>query len=150
MEEKKKRWRPSLTAYRALEKELEKLKSNMIDFSKIDIEEIVRDNTIYRQALINFSSMIRCKKEPALLVQGSEDCDFLIDVVYKDIKGRWNEDADKLYIENCTLTKSNKLLEDEIQRLRDRNSELQNHNAKLFKENRTLKNRSLWERIWNK
>lgn len=148
MEQKKKRFRPTLRAYRELDRENKQLKEIVNSLS--DFETIVRDNTVYRQALINFSSMIRVRKDPALLIQASEECDGLIGIVYNDIKKRWDEDANKLKVENETLKRSNKFLEDSRNRLEEENDELTHSNEELSFELKMLRKRSFLKRLFNK
>ena len=71
-----------------------------------NMEEVVRDNVCYRQAMINFSSMIRARRDPAILCQGSEDCEAMIKMVYNDIRNRWDEDSDRLLQENTGSLKA--------------------------------------------
>lgn len=148
MEQKKKRFRPSLTAYRELMMENIRLKGILGMLG--DFETIVRDNAIYRQALINFSAMIRCKKDPAILIHGSDTCDCLIKILYDDIKKRWNEDSNKLYSENMAYERSNKILEDELERVRktlaERDEEIRSLRAKIFRK----KNESIFSRFFKK
>lgn len=117
---------------------------------KLDLEQIIIDNTIYRQALINFSAMVRVRKEPALLIQGSEECEGLVKLLYNDIKARWDEDADKLLIENRAYERSNELMEEELNRLRAKCEELYSQNDALEKRLSLAENKSFLSRIFNR
>ena len=100
MEEKKKRWRPSLTAYRSLEGELSEMREQCM---------ILRQADAYR--------------------------------------------SDEMRILRSRLAaseRSNTLLADEIERLRNSSRELTDENASLRAEVSRLKSRSLWKRIMDK
>lgn len=142
------RFRPTVKMYRELEKENNSLKELLGKMG--DMEGIVRDNTIYRQALLNFHQMMRKKRDPALLVQGSEECDCLISIVYKDIVQCINTDVPGLIADNNALKKSNDLMEKELDRLRscikERTTVIENLRGQLAR----IKIRNLWSRIINK
>jgi hypothetical protein len=63
-----------------------------------DIESVIRDNQCYRQMMINASVMLRNKSlVPAILCQGTSECDDLCRMLYKDIVDfRDKNNADKL------------------------------------------------------
>ena len=100
MEEKKKRWRPSLTAYRSLEGELSEM------------------------------------REQCMILRQADSCR-----------------SDEMRILRSRLAaseRSNTLLADEIERLRNDSRELTDENASLRAEVSRLKSRSLWKRIMDK
>lgn len=100
MEEKKKRWRPSLTAYRSLEGELSEM------------------------------------REQCMILRQADACR-----------------SDEMRILRSRLAaseRSNTLLADEIERLRNSSRELTDENASLRAEVSRLKSRSLWKRIMDK
>ena len=100
MEEKKKRWRPSLTAYRSLEGELSEM------------------------------------REQCMILRQADSCR-----------------SDEMRILRSRLAaseRSNTLLADEIERLRNSSRDLTDENASLRAEVSRLKSRSIWKRIMDK
>ena len=100
MEEKKKRWRPSLTAYRSLEGELSEMREQCM---------------ILRQA------------------------DFCRSGEMRILRSRL-----------AATERSNTLMADEMERLRNDIRELTDENASLKAEVSRLKSRSLWKRIMDR
>ena len=96
MEEKKKRWRPSLTAYRELESENGKLKAERFQFEDMRVQ-----------------------------------CEAVID-------------------KNRVLEQSNKLMEKELETLREQAKGATVDYNKARREVLWLRNRNLWQRIINK
>ncbi|UKK52685.1 hypothetical protein [Prevotella sp. E2-28] len=148
MEENKKRWCPSLTAYRELEEKNRAL--NEIVAQLGNVSEVVRENIVLRQAMMNFHTMIKSKKDPAILVQCGGMADSLIQLLYNDIKECRNADMNSLRIENKALSKYKVQLEEEIEKLRESLSESSNTIQAMDKEIYALCHRNLLERILNK
>lgn len=89
--EKKKRVRPTWTQVRELEA---RLKEQGAVIGKVgDMERIVRDNVAMKQAMVNFVTMLKEWRDPAILCQASEDCEFLIEKVYDEIRRRNEADC---------------------------------------------------------
>lgn len=150
-QEKKKRVRATWKMIRALEEKntvLEETVKRLSSFS--DIESAIRDNAIYRQAMINFSSMIRGRKEPAILLQGSKECDDFCSMVYDDIRKHWDDDV-------TSLKKKVKELKADLRRLSDilkskreyivtQSEVISNLENELHHE----RHRGFWSRVFNK
>lgn len=114
MEEKKKRWRPSLTAYRELEKKLE---------SQIEgTSQLVKDCDAWLEKY--------CKLEKKLQ-EATDD--------FNDLNG------DKKILEH-----SNKLMEDELKRVREANESLGKKCAELSNKLSELLSRGWFARLLNK
>ena len=120
MEEKKKRWRPSLTAYRELEK---RLGSQIEGTSKL-----VADCDGWREKYRNLLDDIS---------KGN------VDVVLKD-------HIDSLRCENNALERSNEFMSREIGNLRDTNKAVIQENKDLRDEICVLKSRGFFARVFNK
>jgi len=113
MEEKKKRWRPSLTAYRELEKKLE---------SQIEgTSQLVKDCDAWREKYRG-------------VVDG-----------YVPVS-KYND----LLAKNNTLEQSNKLMEDELNRVREANVSLGKKCAELSNKLSELLSRGWFARLFNK
>ena len=120
MEEKKKRWRPSLAQYRELEKKLE---------SQIDgTSKLVADCDGWREKYRNLLDDIS---------KGN------VDVVLKD-------HIDSLRCENNALERSNEFMSREIGNLRDTNKAVIQENKDLRDELFRLKSRGFFARVFNK
>lgn len=121
MEEKKKRWRPSLTAYRELEAKLE---------SQIDgTSQLVKDCDAWREKYRKLK--VKFDDEHFASVHLHKE--------YNDLKA-----------ERDTLEKSNKLMEDELNRLRAINDKLSKKCVDRDDQIEALKNRGFWARVFNK
>lgn len=119
-EEKKKRWRPSLTAYRALEAKVAEYESCK------DLKKLKDDYDLLRN---RFNDLAEKKK-----------------LMADDFKER----EEKMTIEKNALEKSNGLLEKEIKRLRELVEGYDRDIINLKAENARLKNRTFWQRLFNK
>lgn len=121
MEEKKKRWRPSLTAYRELEKQMKNEQDLHIHFAK---------------------ECDRLKSELDSHIEGTsllvKDCD------------AWREKYNDLKAERDTLEKSNKLMEEELNREKHTNKEFCETYHELKEKYDDLKSRGFWARVFNK
>lgn len=99
-------------------------KNELMELARL-IEEKERDLTICRQAMMNFSAMLRDDTyKPAILEQASEQIDDLIGLVYNDIRKAMPRIKDEHW------------KDEQIKRLA----------AEVVE----LKNRTLWQRIRNK
>ena len=112
MEEKKKRWRPSVREYRDLQSRYEGLQSVLKGLG--DVEGVIRDNQCYRQMIINAVEMLRHNKfNPAVLCQGTSECNDLCRILHRGIvefRRKHNHDG---------LIKLLEEKEDEIARLKN-------------------------------
>lgn len=123
MEEKKKRWRPSLTAYRELEKKL----AEQIEGTS----QLVKDCDAWREKYRE----LKKKYDDALHVRN--------DVVPRKVH-------QELVTENRTLVESNKLMEEELNRVRDANVSLGKKCAELNNKLSELLSRGWFARLLNK
>jgi len=108
MAETKKRFRPTLTAYRDLESENSELKEKLAKYEQ---------------------------------VQGK---------MKVHIEGIVRTENDKLKAENSVLEKSNKLMEQELKRLRKTNVSLKEECKYLDSELLAIKSRGFWARVFNR
>lgn len=176
MEEKKKRVRPTVAQVKKLEKELSDIKENYrlslltnehqmeeitslrnalieckTDYARV--EEMAADIAIGRQALLNFSLMLRDgKKDPALLKQASEAFQPLISMVYGDIVNALprKKVIEKMRSELETLKQSNSLMEQELDRQRKETDKYVALMKASDQRCEQLEKRGLWARIMNK
>lgn len=120
MEEKKKRWRPSLAQYREMERKLEE----QIEGTS----RIVQDCDGWRE------------KYRKLVKEVSKNC---VDKVLKDR-------IDTLERENDTLSRSNEFMASELNSIRKQDSSVARENQELRDELFCLKNRGFFARLFNK
>ena len=121
MEEKKKRWRPSLTAYRELERRLEE----QIEGTSLIVQECDGWRRKYRELADSNRVLARCAGDPARIV------------------GELRE-------KNETLEKSNAFLDGEISRLRERCRWLEEEKERLSHDLSALRERGFWARLLNR
>lgn len=114
MAETKKRWRPSLTAYRELEKKL----ANQIDGTS----RLVKDCDLWRE---------RCRELEKKLQEATDD--------FNDLNG------DKKILEH-----SNKLMEEELKRVRNHRDELLEVNQRNLAYIERMESRGWFARLLNK
>lgn len=114
MEEKKKRWRPSLTAYRELEKKL----AEQIEGTS----QLVKDCDAWREKYCELEKQVTGLKA-------------------------WNGDSsDKISV----LDQSNKLMEEELNRVRNQRDELQKVNQRNLAYIERMESRGWFARLLNK
>lgn len=97
--EKKKRFRPTVTAYRELEEELAETKQRLSNHLSANV--------------------------------------------------RYAEDIQKFSRQVSALERSNRLMEEELERVRKANTELAKLNCQLCKELQVIKSRGFWARVFN-
>lgn len=99
-------------------------KNELMELARL-IEEKERDLTICRQAMMNFSAMLRdATYKPAILEQASEQTNDLIGMVYNDIRKAMPRIKDEHW----------------------KDAQIERLAAEVIE----LKNRTLWQRILNK
>lgn len=118
--EKSKRWRPSLGLYRQLKAELE----SQMDATSV----LVADCDAWREKYRDLVDSVK-----------KGDCNKVL-----------RDHICALESENSTLGKSNKLIEEEIKRLREADVIKEDAIRRMTKEMIFLKSRGLWDRIINK
>jgi len=120
MEEKKKRWRPSLAQYREMERKLEE----QIEGTSRIVAECDGWREKYRK----------------MVKEVSKNC---VDKVLKDR-------IDTLERENDTLSRSNEFMASELNSIREQDSSVAQENQELRDELAYLKRRGFWARMFNK
>lgn len=156
--EKKKRWRPSLTAYRALESECSELREKVsalrkeIDRKNADVKRLRRDLAAASKGelvgtLLDENKDLR--KELTEQKEGFErlqkSCDMWKDKNH-ELEKLHACDADKIE----TLTKSEDFLSGEVDRLREELGKENRECEDLQREVEYLRNRGFWGRLFNK
>lgn len=136
MEEKKKRWRPSLTAYRALESENAELKEHL---SRISLESA----NAGKEA--EAGTVVTVEEYNGLFCKYS-----LLQKHYDALEAEKADAESKLNSEISTLKQSNSLVEAEIKRLRLENEKLGEKCRLQGNEITRLQGRSFWQRVFNK
>ena len=152
----KKRWCPSLTAYRELQKELAEVNENyrlqMVENKNLS-EEVKQLKMKLLDAAEENPLYVELKRQFEDQIEGTSrlvgDCDAWRDK-YHQLEDKHKEDCQKNHSECDTLDKSNKMMEDELARQRDANKRLSEKNTLLYRENQFLKSRGLWGRVLNK
>lgn len=138
MEEKKKRWRPSLTAYRAQEREIADLKEQLRLQEKAEgytigeIEELKGYKKKFEEQLDGSSRLVK-------------DCDLWREK-YQELVKKY----DSLQEKNNLLEKSNGFLSKETDRLRELVNDLGVKEHNEAKEIERLRKRGFWARVFNK
>lgn len=153
MEEKKKRWRPSLTAYRELEGKL----ADQIEGTS----RLVKDCDLWREKYRTlFKEYGKLKKQfQAGGVVTEADYNSL-HVSYKNLVEKYDEEVSenrrlndenrKLHSKIYDLDLSHTMMADELNKLRAEIAELSESEASAKKELEYLRNRSFWNRLFNK
>lgn len=125
MEEKKKRWRPSLGAYRALEREVSMLREELRIVSEYDENDVIGLVRAYEEQMEGKSRLVA-------------DCD------------SWRDKYRRLAVKNELVEKSHDFLEREIERLRAKTDEDMILIKDLNREVTYLRNRGFWDRLFNR
>lgn len=134
MEQTKKRFRPTLTQYRALEIEIAELKDKNRELSDHN-KRLARQVESYENESVDLVEYKAIEEHAKSLNQ-------------ENIEIKAEMDSLKVHVE--TLEKSNKFLEDELQRVRDKANDACDDYNMARREVIWLLGRNLWERITNK
>lgn len=130
MEEKKKRFRPTLTAYRALEKELAEVRENyrvQSLFCKYSDEEIAHLKDAADEVVV-WKNRAQEAESKCKMLKGLRD----------DFENKW-----------LTSEQSNRLLEDEVRNLRMTNARQKKGLDEANAEVDRLYRRGFWKRLFN-
>lgn len=156
--EKKKRWRPSLGAYRALESECSELREKVaslrkeIDRKNADVKTLTkRVEAAHKGELVDRlqKEIDELKKDLQEQMDGFErlleNCD-----LWKEK----NHELERMHFDDSTkieqLTKSEDFLSGEVDRLRAELENEHSENVDLQREVEYLRNRGFWGRLFNK
>ena len=137
-QEKKKRWRPSMTLYRALVKEND------------DLKEKLRLQRLLEMHLEN--ELVSADFHADDLAKALSECDSQLDVtsmLVKDCDG-WREKYRNLLDKNNLLERSNAHMESAQKDMRAEIARLSNALEQSRAEVLVLKNRGFWARVFNK
>lgn len=142
MEEKKKRWRPSLKAYRELEEVIHRQCVELDAWR----EKFHGQRKAFNELMTEHEDILARLREQLEIGFGlSQDAKSMmkeVDEISKCMRS--------LREKNVTLEQSNALLEDELRRLRSGDSRYEDEIRRLTLENERLVNRGFWGRVFNK
>jgi len=151
----KKRWRPSLTEYRALQQKLEE----QISGTSVIVRECDEWREKYRALYEKYNEQLEGTSVLVSELNGWREKYHDLVSRYENEKTHFSHGEEavkdeyelrrKYQSERDTLEKSNKFMEKELDNQRMRNEKLSEKNRSLSRENYFLKSRGFWDRVVN-